>query len=42
MMTKEEALTIASKYGLTSQVSFFMIFLGVPPLEALKRVGIKL
>ena len=41
-MLQEEALAIASQHGKTSQVAFFMIFLGFPPREALTRVGINL
>lgn len=41
-MTKEEALEIAGEHGRTSQVAFFMIFLGIPPKEALVKAGINL
>lgn len=41
-MTKEEAFEIASKYDRVSQVAFFIIFLGIPPKEALVKAGINL
>jgi hypothetical protein len=41
-MTKDEALEIATKHGRTSQVAFFIIFLGIPPKEALIKAGIDL
>lgn len=39
-MTREEALEIAAKYDSTAQCSFFMTFLGYPPEEALKAIGL--
>lgn len=41
-MTREEALEIASLYDRVSQVNFFIIFLGIPPREALVKAGIVL
>lgn len=39
-MTREEALEIAAQYGSAAQCSFFMTFLGYPPEEALKTIGL--
>lgn len=41
-MTKDEALEIASLYNRVPQVSFFIIFLGMPPKEALVKAGINI
>lgn len=39
-MGKEEAIRIAKQYNRVAQVHFFIDILGVPPMEALKKVGI--
>lgn len=39
-MGKEEAMIIAKQHNRAAQVHFFIDVLGVPPKEALKKVGI--
>lgn len=39
-MGRDEAFEIAKEHGKLSQVAFFVIFLGIPPKEALIRAGI--
>lgn len=39
-MKEEEALELAAKYDCVAQYQFFKIFLGMPPMEILVRLGI--
>lgn len=39
-MTEEEVLELVREHNLYSQYQFFKIFLGMPPIEILKRLGI--
>lgn len=41
-MTKDEALEIALLHDKVAQVNFFMIFLGIPPREALTKAEINI
>lgn len=41
-MTREDALEIAALYDKVAQVNFFMIFLGIPPREALIKADIQI
>lgn len=40
VITHEDAIEIASLYDKVAQVNFFMIFLGIPPREALIKAEI--
>ncbi len=42
IITHEDALEIASLHDKVAQVNFFMIFLGIPPREALIKAEINI
>ena len=42
VITREDAIEIASTYNKVAQVNFFMIFLGIPPREALTKAEINI
>lgn len=42
VITREDAIEIASLYDKVNQVNFFIVFLGMPPREALIKAEINI